>query len=92
MSTKVNNDGLPIAQCKCDAKILILPDAKVMDKAINARLAHCPLIEQSNNKSTVKRELCDYIITQVFKLAAQHPLSKKADYWPLLEGDTILTV
>jgi len=71
---------------------LVIPDVKAMDRAIDAHLAHCPLIKQSKNKSSIKSELCDYMIAQVFKVAAEQPLGKKAEYRPLLEGDTSLTV
>lgn len=63
--------GLPLIHCRCGTEILLIPDVKAMDKAIEAHLAICSLTHHKKNKTEIKNRLCGHLIRQVLDLAAE---------------------
>ena len=69
---KVNNQllksRLPIIRCECGYKILLLPDFKAMDRAIqNHLLEH----KNTGNKDAKAKRIEGALISQIFRKAAE---------------------
>jgi len=66
---KNSKSSLPTIKCKCGAELLLVPDLKSMNKAIENHVA-----EHVAKKETTTKDACqtrDYLITQVFELISQ---------------------
>ncbi|HSV50222.1 MAG TPA: hypothetical protein VLH35_07885 [Candidatus Acidoferrales bacterium] len=81
---------LPLIHCRCGAEILVIPDVKAMDKAIEAHLAACQTIKQSKDKGECTKELHEYLIKQVFDVAVAEakPEKEQTANKAWLKGDT----
>ena len=70
--------GLPLITCSCGAKILLVPDVKIMSKAIEAHVAkHAEKVKDPKGAKVEAERLRDELITQVFEKASQAQDLKK---------------
>jgi hypothetical protein len=81
--------GLPLIQCRCGTEILLMPDTKAMDKAIEAHLSVCPLSYHKKNKTEIKNRLCGHLIRQVLDLAAERGSEEKPHAKRQLDDTTV---
>lgn len=70
MTNKLTQERLPLIRCQCGEQILLIPDVKAMDKAIEAHLNSCTLTKHSKNRVETKNRLCGHLIKQVLDVAA----------------------
>lgn len=62
---------LPLIHCRCGTKILVVPDAAAMGKAIELHVFNCRLTKQAKNLSQCVTDLREYLIEQVLDVAAE---------------------
>ncbi len=67
--TSQDTKGLPVIQCRCGTKILVVPDATAMGKAIELHVVNCQLTKQAKNLTQCVADLSEYLITQVIDIA-----------------------
>lgn len=78
LTNKSIQQGLPLIHCRCGTEILLIPDVKAMDRAIETHLAICPLTYHKKNKTEIKNRLCGHLIRQVLDLAAERGPEEKS--------------
>ena len=66
-----NNHNLPIIQCTCGFKLLLLPDAEVMGQAIEKHTLEHKKKYRLTDEETENLEL--KLVSQAFELAAKEP-------------------
>ena len=64
-----NKNNLLIIKCKCGAEILLVPDLKSMNKAIENHIAEHFAKKESTTKDA--DQIRDYLIMQVFEKAGK---------------------
>jgi hypothetical protein len=89
LSTKTVQQGLPLIHCRCGTEILLIPDVKAMDSAIETHLSVCPLAYHKKNKTEIKNRLCGHLIRQVLDLAAEHGPEEKPHAKRRLDNTTV---
>jgi len=70
-SLDAKRQSLPVIHCRCGTKILVVPDAAAMGKAIELHVFNCRLTKQAKNFGQCVTELSEYLIEQVLDVAAQ---------------------
>jgi hypothetical protein len=61
---------LPLIKCKCGAEILLLPDLKAMDKAIQAHAqSHCKAERNPYRAAAEVIQVQDHLIAQMLRKA-----------------------
>ena len=69
---KTSEKGLPTIRCCCGAKILLLPNAKLMGEAIEAHVMEHKKKMRTNKVAEAEAErIGDYLIMQVISKACQ---------------------
>jgi len=69
---KVSEANLPIIKCFCGAKILLVPDVKLMSKAIEAHAeAHTKKIKPKKEAEAEAERVRDYLIAKVLDKASE---------------------
>ena len=64
--------GLPVIKCSCGYEILLVPDIKVMSKAIEAHAKeHKQKVKDSKAAKAEAERIIDYLIEQVFDKASE---------------------
>jgi hypothetical protein len=64
--------GLPVIKCSCGYEILLVPDVKVMSKAIDAHVEkHKQKVKDPYASNAEAERISDYLIAQVFKKASK---------------------
>ncbi len=67
---KLSETALPVIRCFCGAKILLLPDVKLMSKAIEAHVEeHTKNIKETKKAEEEAERVRDDLITKVFDKA-----------------------
>ncbi len=62
---------MPIIKCSCGTEILVVPDIKAMDRAINKHVAeHNVKAGNSTEKKRANKEKSDYLIRKLLKAVA----------------------
>jgi hypothetical protein len=62
---------MPIIKCSCGTEILVVPDIKAMDRAINKHVAeHNVKAGISTEKKLANKEKSDYLIRKLLKAVA----------------------
>lgn len=63
--------GLPIIRCSCGHKILLIPDIKAMNQAIEAHVeTHALKIKKSEKAEEETERVRSHLIEQMFDLAS----------------------
>ena len=64
--------GLPVIKCSCGFEILLVPDVKVMSKAIEAHAEkHQQKVKDAKASKAEAERISDYLIAQVFEKASR---------------------
>ena len=66
LPTNQTPKAMPIIHCTCGAPILVLPDLKAMNKAIENHIA----VHSRKSRVDLTNELRDFLIKQLFAVAA----------------------
>jgi hypothetical protein len=64
--------NMPLLKCKCGTRILLIPDIKVMDKAIEKHLAEHRKTIKSKTNSNVIDDLRHFLTRQLFGLSNEN--------------------
>jgi hypothetical protein len=68
----VSNKGLPVIKCSCGYEILLVPDIKVMSKAIDDHVeTHSQKVKDPKASKAEAERISDYLIAQVFGKASK---------------------
>ena len=68
----VQRNSMPIIQCECGEKILLIPDLRAMNIAIENHLAaHSKTIKKTKIKEASQTSLRQFLIEQLFQLSSQ---------------------
>jgi len=63
--------NLPLIKCLCGYEILLVPDVKVMNDAIDAHVAtHIQKLQDSAVSKAESERISNYLIAQIFKKAS----------------------
>lgn len=71
-ASKESGSGLPMIECSCGAKILLVPSVKEMDKSIEAHIEqHIKHIKSAKEADAEAERIHDDLITKVIEKAAE---------------------
>jgi hypothetical protein len=69
---KINEKKLPTIECSCGAKILLVPDIKLMSKAIEAHVeVHRCEVKNTKDAEAQAQTILDDLITKVLVKACE---------------------
>lgn len=69
---KIGSKGLPVIICSCGFEILLVPDIKVMSKAIDAHAKeHREKVKDPLASKAESERIIDYLIEQIFDKASE---------------------
>ena len=72
LSKKVGDAGLPVIKCSCGAEILLVPNVKLMNEAIEAHiLEHTKKLKTPKEAEAEAERIRDDLIIQVLEKASE---------------------